>query len=71
MLTLEEKKHIKDVLGEGLNINRNINFTYFLDAIDETNKKVKSIESILSTVIYNQRILDEKLNRIISLLSQK
>lgn len=29
MLTLEEKNKIKEILSEGLNINKNINFPYF------------------------------------------
>lgn len=67
MLTAEEKKHIKDVLGDGLNINRNINFPYFLNAIDETNNNVKALESTLNTILYNQKVLDQKLNNVIDL----
>lgn len=68
MLTIEEKRHIKDILAEGLSINRNINFPYFLDAIDETNEKVKKLESVLNNVLYNQKILDNKLTTIINFL---
>ena len=67
MLTHKEKRHIKDILAEGLGINRNINFPYFFDAFDETNTKIKSIESTLNTIIYNQKILDNKLDNIINL----
>ncbi|GEM_PF-3271605 len=67
MLTLQEKTKIKEILSQGLNINRNINFPYFLDAIDETNKKIKNLESELNRVIYNQRVLDQKLDVLINL----
>ena len=68
MLTNEEKKRIKDILGDGLNINRNINFPYFLDAINETNTNVKALKSQLDTILYNQRILDNQLRQISDLL---
>lgn len=68
MLDYKEKQHIKDILGDGLNINRNINFPYFLDAIDETNQNVKSLKSELDRILYNQRVLDQKLDRIINLI---
>ena len=68
MLKYDEKRHIKDVLAEGLNINRNINFPYFLDAIDGTNKSVKALKSQLDVIMYNQKILDDQLRKIIDLL---
>ena len=71
MLTIEEKRHIKDILAEGLKINRNINFPYFLDAIDETKEKVKKLESVLNNVLYNQKIIDNKLTTIINFLRTK
>lgn len=66
MLTLEEKRKIKDILSEGLGINRNINLAYFLTEIDETKKNVESLESKLNTVIYNQKIIDQKLDYILN-----
>lgn len=71
MMTIEEKNKIRKILAEGLNINPNINFSYFLDEIDETNTKVKSLDSKLSLIINNQRILDAKLDRIINILGDK
>lgn len=65
MLTLQEKQHIKDVIQYGLNINRNINFPYFLNAIKNTNDKVDSLESLLNKVIYNQQILEQKIDLLI------
>lgn len=45
MLTLQEKKHIKEILSQGLGINQNINFAYFLNAIDQTDERTKEILS--------------------------
>jgi len=64
MLNYEEKKKIADILRE-LNINPDLNFAYFLDEIDETNEKVKSIESRLQQIIYNQKNIEKKLDLII------
>lgn len=69
MLTLQEKNKIKAVLSEGLGIRRDINLAYFLNEIDETNGKIKKLESKLNLVIHNQQILDSKLNSIIELLN--
>ncbi len=66
MLTLEEKRKIKDILSEGLGINRNINLAYFLTEIDQTKKNVESLESKLNKVIYNQKIIDQKLDYILN-----
>ena len=71
MLTIQEKNKIKDVISEGLGIRRDINFAYFLNAIDETNEKVKRLESQLNIILNNQKILDHKLNKIIELLNSK
>ncbi len=70
MLSNEEKKHIKDVLADGFNINRNINFPYFLNAIDETNTNTKGLKSQLEIIIHNQRILDNQLRQITDLLNK-
>ena len=64
MLTLEEKRKVKDVISE-LNIDTRINFPYFLDCIDETNTKIKSLDSKLQMIINNQQIIDQKLNLIL------
>lgn len=71
MLTLQEKNKIKDIISEGLGIRRDINFAYFLNEIDDTNDRIKRLESQLSIIISNQRILDEKLDHIINLLRKK
>ena len=68
MLSAEEKKHIKDVLSEGLGINRNINLAYFLTMIVEMDKGINELVSRIQKVEYNQRIIDEKLDRIIRLI---
>ena len=65
MLSYDEKKKIKAILSEGLDINENIRFSHFLESIDETNKKVKSITSKLDQIIRNQQILDQKLDPMI------
>ncbi len=70
MLKYDEKQHIKDILADGLNINRNINFPYFLDAIDSTNKSVKALKSQLDAIMYNQKILDNQLREIADLLTR-
>ena len=62
---------IKDVISEGLGIRRDINLAYFLNEIDETNEKVKRLESQLNIILNNQKILDHKLNKIIELLNSK
>lgn len=66
MLTLEEKRKIKDILSEGLGINRNINLSYFLTEIDQTKKNVESLESKLNVIIHNQKTIDQKLDYILN-----
>lgn len=69
MLKYDEKQHIKDILADGLNINRNINFPYFLDAIDNTNKNVKALKSQLDVIMYNQKVLYNQLRKITDILN--
>ncbi len=69
MLKYDEKQHIKEVLSDGLNINPNINFPYFLNAIDDTNKTVKALKGQIEVIIYNQKILDNQLRKITDLLT--
>ena len=71
MLSYDEKKKIKEILSDGLNIRNDINFPFYLDVISESNKKIKNIESSINTIIYNQRVLDEKMNKLIWLLEHK
>lgn len=68
MANLEEKNKVKKVL-EALNINPNINFAYFLNAIDENKGNIEAIRSELRRIEYNQQQLDLKLDRIIRLIS--
>ena len=68
MLTPQEKKHIKEILSQGLGINQNINLAYFLNAIDQTDERTKEILSKIERIEYNQRILDNKLDMIIRLI---
>ncbi len=68
MLTLQEKQKIKEILA-GLNINPNINFKYFLNCINETNDKVKSLDSKIQMVLYNQEQLNQKLDKIIRMIN--
>lgn len=70
MLTPQEKKHIKEILSQGLGINPNINFAYFLNAINQTDESTKEILSKIERIEYNQRILDDKLNMIIRLIKK-
>lgn len=70
MLTLAEKKKVKDILADGLNIRRDINLPYFLDCIKRTNSKVDEINSRIDQIIYYQQCLDQKLDRIIHMLNQ-
>ena len=71
MLTSTEKSKIKDVLTDGLNINGNINFPYFLDAIRNTNDKVQVIESKITRMLYNQTIIEQKIDILIRLIESK
>ena len=71
MLSIEEKEKIKDILSDGLKINKNIYLPYFLDAIQNTNLKVENIQTQLNQIVYNQRILEKKLDMIINLLQSK
>lgn len=71
MLTLQEKRHIKEVLSQGLGLNQNINFAYFLEAILKTNQHSQELLSRIERIEYNQRILDEKLDMIIRLLNRR
>lgn len=68
MLTIDEKNKVKDVIQYGLGIRRDINLAYFLKAIEETNDDVKNLKSQIDRIIYNQRILDDKLDKIIRML---
>lgn len=61
MLSYNEKNHIKDVLADGLGIDRNINLAYFLNLIEEIDKRTKRIESTLSTIITNQNIINNNI----------
>jgi len=70
MLDYKEKEHIKDVLSQGLGINRNINFPYFLNEIDENNKKIKETLSYIERLEYNQRVLERKLDILINEISR-
>ena len=71
MLTIEEKRKIKDILGEGLGINPNINFPYFLQQIDATKIKVDELESKINQLLYAQHELSRKMDTIINLLYSK
>lgn len=68
MLSAEEKKHIKDILSDGLGINKDINFAYFLTKIVETSKNVDEVMSRIKKIEYNQKVLEEKLDMIIRLI---
>lgn len=70
MLTLQEKQRIKEILKDGLRINPNINFPYFLDAIDQTKRDVQTIKSQLDVIQYNQRIIEAKLDRILEKINR-
>lgn len=63
-MTYEEKRKIEEIL-KNLNINPKINFPYYLNCVDNTNDLVKSLDSKLQQIIYNQRQLDAKLDMII------
>lgn len=47
MLTREDLNKIRAILSEGLGIRDDINFAYYLDAIDATNKKLDYIDDRL------------------------
>ena len=66
MLTIAEKDKIKDILSDGLKINRNINFPYYLDSIIYIRESIKKLDSKLSEILYNQNNIDIKLNKILS-----
>ena len=71
MLSLDEKKKVKDIIEEGLGIRRDINFAFFLNEINNTNKNVETIKSQITQIICNQRNLETKLDRIIRMLMEK
>lgn len=68
MLTIQEKNHIKDILGDGLGINRNINLAYFLNQISESGKNIEELKSRIQRIEYNQAVIDRKLDMIIRLI---
>ena len=68
MLTIQEKNHIKDILGDGLGINRNINLAYFLNQISESGKNMEELKSRIQRIEYNQAVIDRKLDMIIRLI---
>jgi hypothetical protein len=69
MLKPEEKAKVKDILGDGLGINRNINLAYFLDLIEENSQTTKEIKTQIAMILNNQKVLDKKLDRIIELIA--
>lgn len=71
MLTIAEKNKIKEILAEGLNINKNINFPYFLDCIQQTSKDVKNLESRINQILYQQKILEQKIDMLINAINNK
>ena len=71
MLSIDEKKRVKDIIEEGLGIRRDINFAFFLNEINNTNKNVETIKSQITQIICNQRNLETKLDRIIRMLMEK
>ena len=70
MLTLDQKNKIKDILSDELSINKEIYFPYFLNAIDESNKNIKDLDSKLNDVMHNQKILEQKLDSILIKIGQ-
>ena len=68
MLSVEEKKHVKDILSDGLGINKDINLAYFLTQILETSRNVEEVISRIKKLEYNQKIIEEKLDMIIRLI---
>lgn len=68
MLSIDEKKKVKDIIEEGLGIRRDINFAFFLNEINNTNKNVETIKSQITQIICNQRNLETKLDKIIRML---
>lgn len=71
MLSLDEKKRVKDIVEEGLGIRRDIYFAFFLNEINNTNKNVETIKSQITQIICNQRNLETKLDKIIRMLMEK
>ena len=71
MLSVDEKKKVKDIIEEGLGIRRDINLAFFLNEINNTNKNVETIKSQITQIIYNQRNLEIKLDKIIRMLMEK
>ena len=69
MLKPEEKAKVKDILGDGLGINRNINLAYFLDLIEENSQTTKEMKTQIAMILNNQKVLDKKLDRIIELIA--
>ena len=72
MLDFNEKNKIRDVLKEvliDLNVNSNINMAYFLNSIDNTNKKINELESRLQMIQQNQVIINQKLDMIMRKIS--
>lgn len=67
MLNYDDKTKLKDVLSS-LGVRADINMAYFLDSIIDSNKKIKSLESEVSDVLRNQKILEDKLNQILNRL---
>lgn len=68
MLTPQEKAKVKDVLGDGLGINKNINLAYFLNEINTTKEEVDELKTMLSQLSYNQKALEQKMDLIIELI---
>lgn len=68
MLSAEEKRHVKEILSDGLGINKDINLAYFLSQILETSRNVEEVMSRIKKIEYNQKAIEEKLDMIIRLI---
>lgn len=68
MLDLHEKQKVKELLQEvlrDLNVNPSINMTYFLNAIDESNKDIKALKSSVQRMMQQQAVIEQKLDLIL------
>jgi hypothetical protein len=63
MLSLEEKRKIKDVLTQ-LNVREDINMAYFLNLIVKIDKEVSGLSEQIDRVLRTQKVLAEKLDAL-------
>lgn len=66
MLTFDEKRKVREILSDGLGLKSNIRLAYYLDSVHDTKEDVQILKSKLDDLLYNQRVINDKLDKILT-----